>query len=277
MLSSTAVRRPRINPTAMNEARCTQCLGVPRLGPCLAARGLAIAVLLLACGPTRAPAHEVLDAKKSAQIVEQVSELNAVIEASESPEERTAALYNLGETLFQVTELLNRDLAFHGGQLGLISQVLFAELERHGIAFAFCDDAKRYRSYLAPFEEYLAIVPEGSRAGDAMFRVLYGRFYDSFMYDPMQPLHLDWGGLLNQIEIGESLISRYPGHADREEARFILAVEYARAAHTAPDADAKKVFVERAHTALRTFVDAYPESLRAAAARVLLESLSLPD
>ncbi|MFQ5551482.1 MAG: tol-pal system YbgF family protein [Gemmatimonadales bacterium] len=261
----------------MNEAKSVRCLGVPRLGPCLAARALAIAVLLLACGPTRALAHELLDAEESTRFVERISKFNAVIAASESLEERTAALYDLGETLFRVTELLNRDLAFHGGQFGLISQVLFAELERRGIAFAFCDAAKRYRSYLAPFKEYLATAPEGPRASDAMFRVLYGRFYDSFIYDPMQPLQLDWGGLLNQIEMAESLISRYPDHGDSEEARFILAVEYARAARTAPDADGKKVFFERAQTALRTFVDAYPESLRAAAARVLLESLSPPD
>ena len=277
MLSSTAVPRLTVSTFQMSEARIARPSSASRLGSGRAAWGLLIAGLFLAGSPTRAPAHVMLDAEGSARLVERVSGLNAVLEASESLEKRSAALYDLGETLVGVTELLNRDLAIHGGQLGLMSQVLLVELESRGIAFAFYDAAKRYRNYLAPFEEYLAIAPEGPRVSGAMFRVLYGRFYDSFIYDPMRPLQLDWRGVLDQIELAQNFVSRYPDHGDREEVQFILAVEYARAARAAPDTDARKVFFERARVALRTFADDFPESLRAAAARVLLENLAPPN
>ena len=91
------------------------------------------------------------------------------------------------------------DLAAHG-ELGLASSVLVNELKARGIELSYWPEAKRYKNYLAPFEQYVALLPQGPKRADALFRILQGRFYDSFMYDPLQPLDLDWPGLVARIK-----------------------------------------------------------------------------
>jgi len=55
-----------------------------------------------------------------------------------------------------------------------------------------------------------------------------------------------------------------------EEARFILAVDYFRAVRSASDPAER----ERARAALADYADAYPDTLRARAARALLDRLA---
>jgi hypothetical protein len=58
-----------------------------------------------------------------------------------------------------------------------------------------------------------------------------------------------------------------------EEAAFIHAIDLARAARLVPEPDAARAYAGKARAALAAFAEAYPESMRAASAEVILKSL----
>ncbi len=251
--------------------------GEPAAHRRLARRGgravIAIAGFAILLGSAPAAPHEAIDAETTEGFLNRIAALNAVIASGESAEKEAEAFYALGEMVARITELLNRDLVMHGSELGLASTVLVSELKAGGIALSFWPAANRYRSYLEPFEEYVALAPGGAKHADALFRILQGRFYDSFVSDPFRLLELDWAGLVAQIDAAEAFLSRYPDHTDKEEALFILAVDYVRAFREASDAELARRYRERSREALTEFQDTYPDSLRAVAAQVLMESL----
>ncbi len=240
-------------------------------GAGLAARLPAATIFAVACCLSPASAHELIDAEGAEGYLNRAGNLSAVIATAESAGNKAQALYALGEMIDRITDLLNRDLGSHG-ELGLATTVLVNELKGHGIALSFWPEANRYTSYLAPFERYVALHPEGPRGADALFRVLQGRFYDSFVYDPFQPVGLDWRGIVAQTEDAQDFLALYPDYPNKEEAFFILAVDYARAAREAPDGELARVYRGWARATLKEFHETYPDSLRAAAARALLQS-----
>ena len=240
----------------------------PRLGV------FAVALVAACLGSTPAAPHQALDGEAMDAFLTRVTALNAAVAAGETRAETT---YRLGETVARIVDTLNRDIAMHGGETRLVSTVLVNELKGRGIDLSFSPAATRYRSYLAPFERYLALAPTGDRRADALFRVLQGRFYDSFVSDPFRWLDLDWPGLVAQIEAARAFVADYPDHADKEEALFILAVNLVRAVRAAPDADAARRYRERARAALTAYRDGHPDSLRGVAVRELLRSLPAAD
>lgn len=237
-------------------------------------RVFAVALVAAFLGATPAAPHQALDGEAVEAFLARVTALNAAVAAGETRAETT---YQLGETVARIIDLLNRDRAMHGGESGLISTLLVNELKARGIDLSFSPAATRYRSYLAPFESYLALAPTGERRADALFWVLQGRFYDSFVSDPFRWLDLDWPGLVAQIEAARAFVAGYPDHADKEEALFILAVNLVRAVRAAPDADAARRYREPARAALTAYRDGHPDSLRAVAVRALLQSLPPTD
>lgn len=235
-------------------------------------RTASIALLVVLLGLSPAPAHDLIDAAGIDGHLKRIGELNATIARGGSVEQRADALFALGETVDSITGLLYRDLAAHG-ELGLASTLLVNELKARGIELSFWPEANRYKSYLAPFERYVYLLPDGPKRANALFRILQGRFYDSFIYDPLQPVDLDWRGLADRIGGAERFLARYPNDPNREEVEFILAVDYVRAFRKAPDAEAALAYRERARAALAEFRKRYPDSMRAAATVVLMESL----
>ena len=243
----------------------------------LAVKAFAIAFVAVLLGSAPALPHEAIDAETTERFVGRIAALNAVITSRESAEKKAEAFYALGEMVARITELLNRDIVMHGSKLGLASSVLVSELKARGITLSFWPAANRYKSYLDPFKKYVALAPAGERRADALLRILQGRFYDSFVSDPFQLLDLDWAGIVAQIEAAEAFLSRYPNHRHKEEVLFILAVDYVRAFREAPDAESARRYSERSREALTEFQDDYPDSLRAVAAQVLMESLPPAD
>ncbi len=237
-------------------------------------RVFAVALVAAFLGSTPAAPHQALDGETMDAFLARVTALNAAVTAGKTRAETT---YQLGETVARIIETLNRDIAMHGGEPGLVSTVLVNELKGRGIDLSFSPAATRYRSYLAPFERYLALAPTGDRRADALFRVLQGRFYDSFVSDPFRWLDLDWPGLISQIEAAQAFVAGYPDHGHKEEALFILAVNLVRAVRAAPAADTARPYRERARAALTAYRDGHPDSLRAVAVRELLRSLPPAD
>ena len=149
-------------------------------------------------------------------------------------EQRAAALVDLGQALARAIDLLNQDLLAHDGQLGVISQALIRQLQIRGMQPVYSAALKRYLAPVEPFVQALALAPEGARAGDARFRLVAARFYDSFAVDPLQPLDPGWQQLNRQMVEAEAFLAAYPDHPGRIETEFILAIDHARAAALAP-------------------------------------------
>jgi len=89
----------------------------------------------------------------------------------------------------------------------------------------------------------------------------------------LQPVAVPWSALVAEIEHAKALLAHYPTYHNREEVLFILAVDYVRAARQAPDAALQQAYVTQARATLQAFHTTYPDSLRTAAAHMLLERL----
>ena len=239
-----------------------------RAAPAFAVLGGLVWILAVA-GAGRA--HDPISADAAIGLVEQISALQA--KTAPGSASRAAAACELGAKMEHVVQVLNRDLASHEGELGMSATVLADQLKARNVALSYWEKARRYRAYTAPLEVCVAIGPDAARRSEALFRLLRGRFYDSFLYNPLQPADLDWPRLERQIGDAERFLSLSPGPSEREEAEFILAVEYVRAARMAPDDKIAKSFGDRARAALDAFARAYPDSMRTQAALVLVNAI----
>jgi hypothetical protein len=217
-------------------------------------------------------AHMMIDADAAARMLGEVEALSANA-ASGSAEHRAAALVDLGQALTRAINLLNQDLVAHDGQLGVTSQALIGQLQARGVQPVWSAALERYLAPLEPFAQALAIAPHGERAGDARFRLIAGRFYDSFAIDPLQPLDPDWQRLSEDIAAAEAFLEAHPNHPGRIETEFILAIEHARAATLAPTDDARAKHAQAAQALLHAFEDLDPYSTRTVTLRQLLEVL----
>jgi hypothetical protein len=233
-------------------------------------RALAACVLAGLC--LAAAAHDLITAESAQDYLAAVAELQKTIASNEPAAVRARAHLDLGKSLDEIREFLNRDLAAHGEVRGLPSNYLVAELERRSVPLAYSPRQKRYLANTKYFAEALRLSPHGAFADDAAFRLFHGTFYDSFDADPLESGE-SWKALREQIALGESLAGKSLPAEQREEADFILAVRYVRAAGRAPDAVLGRGYAEKARTALGAFQQRYPDSLRAAAVPVLLDAL----
>jgi len=230
--------------------------------------------LVAALGVAPAWAHDPIEPGEAKALLDRVSELGAAAHAERPATERAEASYELGLAVAAIRDELNRDLAAHGGRLGLASSLLERELRVRGVRLELSPPANRYRSYLEPFERSLALAPDGPDGADAGFRILAGRFYDSFVSDPFRPLGLDPSALMAQMARAEGLLGRYPEHPERNEILFILAVDRMRAAKAAADAAGAEHYLKSARAALEELERGAPDDMRAIAVRMLLEGLN---
>ncbi len=218
-----------------------------------------------------ASAHDLITAEAAERYLATAAQHGKVIRSHAPAAQRAEAHYALGAMLDEIRDLLNRDIATHGKVQGLPSEYLVAALAAAGTPLASTPGTLRFPANLDHYRESLRLAPTGHSAADASFRLLQGWFYDSFDDDPLAPRAQTWTQLQQQIRIGEQLLQRYPAHAGREEAEFIVAVHYLQGARIAPSAAERARHAQRAREALTAFRQRYPDSMRVAAVEVLLE------
>lgn len=237
-----------------------------------------MARLLIACLVASlsldAGAHDLLTAESVQAYLLRVADLQKTLASGNAGEARAQASLQLGQTLDEIRELLNRDLEAHGKVQGLASSVLMSELTAHGAPLAYSARANRFSANLPYYRDALHWAPSGPIAAEASFRLLKGYFYDSFGDDPLQPVSQSRAQLAEQIRLGEALRRDFPRHAQREETSFILAIHTMQAARVAVEAGARTRFLKDARELVAEFVKTYPDSLRAATLTALLESVS---
>jgi hypothetical protein len=218
-------------------------------------------------------AHDLITAESAQTYLAAVAESQKTIASKEPAAKRARAHLDLGKTLDEIRELLNRDLAAHGRVQGLPSNFLMSELKARGAELAFAPETNRFLANVQHYREALKLEPSGPVAADAAFRLFQGTFYDSFSSDPLEPAAQTRAQLAEQIRLGEWLLKIQQGRGEREETSFILAIHYVQAARAGRDTQEQAAFARKARALGGDFLKNYPESMRAVTLSRLLESL----
>jgi hypothetical protein len=218
-------------------------------------------------------AHETIDMESANALLAAASDTAARVKTAAGPGPEGEAQFSLGMALVEATEVLNRDLAAHSGRLTVNAALVLQALAQRDLAPRLDEAIGRYRLQRTPLEEAVRLAPQAPYAPRARFVLLKAGFYESFTLDPFQLVGIGFNDLERQIAEADALIPALSSGDDAEEAAFIHAIDLARAARLAPHPEAVRAYTGKAQTALAAFVHAYPESMRAAAAGVILKGL----
>ena len=235
-------------------------------------RFIILALLLFTVG-SHTGAHETIDIDKVNDTVAANDEATARVSAAHDPGPKGEAQFALGMVLVEVTDVLNRDLAAHSGRLTVNAELLVKALAQRNTAPRFDDAIGRYRLPRTPLEDALRLSPAAPYAPHARFALLKAGFYESFVLDPFELVGMSFGELEREIAEAEALAPALLNSDDAEEAAFIHAVDLARAARLAREAQVMSEYAGKARKALAAFAEAYPDSMRAAAAGIILKSI----
>ena len=238
-------------------------------------RELLLAVLLWSAALGQA--HDLITEELAERYLAQIQSRLDVLHSQQPVSQRAGAATQLGRTLDEIHRLLNRDLVERGRIHGLATEILVRELKAKGLMLEVSPTLGRFPANVIWYREALRLSPDGPHAGEASFGWLKGDFYDSFDTDPLRPRQQSWAGLQEEIALGELTIKLQPAYPEIEEARFIVAVLYTRAARSAPDRRAREQYADRARASIEEFQSRYAESLRTAALPILLQALGPPS
>lgn len=215
-------------------------------------------------------AHDLITAEAAERYIAQAQRNVTTIRSREAAPKRAEAHLALARMQDEIRDLLNRDLAMHGRVQGLPSNLVVERFKAIGTPLTWSERLNRFG---APVEHYAAaydLDPKGPGANDALYGVVYGKFYDSFRDDPLTSLDVEPASSNALIDAGERFVRDFPRDANLEEVRFIVAVASVRVSRSGGDA---KRNATRARELLERFRQDYPDSLRAAAVPVMLEAL----
>ncbi len=221
----------------------------------------------------RLDAHDIIDTEQANALVAAVDAAAARSRAAAGSSAEGEAQFALGMALADATDVLNRDLAAHPGRRTVNAELVLTALVQRGNAPQLDDALGRYRLPKVPFEEAVRVAPDAPYAKRARFTLLKANFYESFVLDPFELVGLGFADLQHQIAEAEQLAAGGLDAEQTEEAAFIHAVDLARAARLAPGPEAMRGYAEKARAALAAFAEAYPDSMRAAAADMILKRL----
>jgi hypothetical protein len=231
------------------------------------------ALLFTASSPRQLAAHETIDAERANAILAAADAAATRAKSAAGAPSEAEAQYALGMVQVEATVTLNRDLAAHSGRLTFNGESLQKALEQRNLGPRFDDAIGRYRLPTASLEQALHLAPQAPDALRARVELLKAGFYESFVLDPFQLVGMNFDDLARQIAEAKALASVLPAPDDAEEAAFIHAIDLARAARLAGEPETARAYAGRARIALAAFAEAYPQSMRAASASVILKGL----
>jgi hypothetical protein len=238
-----------------------------------AGRALLLLLAFLLLCPRAPSAHEVIDAEQVRAALAAMDAADARAKSAAGSGAEGEAKLALGLVQGEATEILNRDLAAHSGRLSFNGDSLQKSLAQRNLSPPFDETIGRYRLPRPTIEEGLRISPTAPDAPRARFALLKAGFYESFVLDPFKLVGLGADDLDRQIAEAQALAAAPLSPDDTEEAAFIHAIDLARAARLARDPEAARAYAAQARKALGAFTEAYPQSMRAASAGVILKGL----
>lgn len=225
--------------------------------------------------------HDILDPEAASAIAAEIDRLQEIAQAENRPASaRAEAAFALGQAVTRAAVMLTDDRNGHGGDGGsvsLSSEILRDYLDAAGLALTLSDATGRYHAPLRPFRQAVALDPEGAHAAAARHAIIVHQFYRDTETDPFAADPADWPALQEKARDIQDFLDRYPdwgSESAQEELHFIAALRLANAYRAAPEGAARDRLVAAAHAALDTFLERYPDSLRAGAARYLRSRFS---
>ena len=232
-----------------------------------------LVVLFHAFGTHPLRAHDIIDTDQANDLVAAAAAAAARVKTAAGSGAEGEARFALGMALAEATAVLNRDLAAHNGRLTVNAELVLKSLAQRDMAPAFDEAIGRYRLPRAPLTDAVRLAPDAPYALQARFELVKAGFYESFVIDPFELMGIKFDDLEHQITEAAALASTLSSRDDAEEAAFIHAVDLARAARLAPEPAAARAYNDKARAALAAFARSYPESMRAAAADMILKGL----
>ncbi len=228
-----------------------------------------LAAAALAAAPLAARAHDVLDPERLQQALVEVARAQRAAHAVDADPE---ALYGLGEQVEAIVDLLNQQVAAHGGS-DLLSRLVADRLHAYGLHLRFSERDRRYAYDLAAFREYLERAPARPRAPAAWYRLLARAFHDGMGDDPSKLAAADVGAVAEAAAEEERFLRRYPTDDKAKEVQFFLAVDYYRLAK-AERPPQRTRYRRLGREALSRVRERFPGTMEARAAETLLEDLA---
>jgi hypothetical protein len=232
-----------------------------------------LAGFFLAAATAGVAAHEIIDSDRANELVARADSAADRVRKASDQGTKGEMLFSLGAVLIEATDLLNRDLAAHSGQLTLNGQILLKGFAQRNLAPQYDEALSRYLIPRQQVEEAIRLAPAASFAPQARFALLKAGFYESFTIDPFKPLRADISALQKESSEAEALVRLLEDPEQREEAAFIHAIDLAREVRLAANAEISSAIGPRARAALKSFAETYPDSMRAASATVILQGL----
>src|SRR5215471_3681855 len=229
-------------------------------------------LLFPALNSAKLAAHETIDVERANALVAAADEAATLTKKADGAGVEGETRFALGMVLVEATDILNRDLAAHSGRLTVNAELMLKALAQRDLAPRLDDAIGRCRLPRTPLEEAIRLSPEAPHSLHARFELLKAGFYESFVLDPFQLVGIVLDDLDHQIAEAKALALAIASGNDAEEAAFIHAIDLARASQLAPPEE-RRAFTSKALTALAAFSEAYPQSIRAATAGVIIKRL----
>ena len=227
---------------------------------------------VLAAPPPPARAHVILEPQVVERLLADIGRFRQQSREGDTEEGRLEALYQMGESVRGLVELMDRDVGAHGAG-DLFGQLIAKRLREHGLGVAFTEETHRYRYDFAAFHEYLRRAPRGTRAIEIRYRLIADAFYRTLSPDSPAMLRGSAEELLPALEQAEGFLRDFPNDPRAKEVRLFRATDYYRLSRSARDATTARRYAELARKALRELVARHGGTPEARAAEGLLERL----
>jgi hypothetical protein len=199
----------------------------------------------------------ILDPKQVGQLLAEIAKLHGESQTAKDKDAQLDALYEMGERVLDLTDLMTQDLNSHGSNDPSLVSLIERRLKEQGVTIA--KYAAGYHYDLAAFREYLRRAPSGPRALEARY-VLIG--FD----EPGD----DVAALQRSIAAKQQFIRQYPKYEDVSVAELLLAQQYNRLArvyasqHKQALSDQERRLAQEQY---RRIIRLYPKSEEAETAR----------
>jgi hypothetical protein len=217
---------------------------------------LALALPWFLAGSARA-FDVILNPGQVGKLLAEIAKFHSESETDKDAEAQLAALYEMGERVLDLTDLMTQDLQSHGASDSSLVALIERRLKEQGVVVT--KYAAGYHYDLAAFREYLRRAPSGKQAVDARY-VLIG--FD----EPGD----DVAALQKSITGKERFIRDYPKYQDVSVAELLLAQQHNQLARVYA-AQHKQVLSDQerklAQEQYRRIIRLYPSSAEAETAR----------
>jgi hypothetical protein len=214
--------------------------------------------------PTVAPARGfdvILDPRQVSQLLSEIAKFHSESQSGANKEAQLDALYEMGERVLDLTDLMTQDLDSHGMSDPSMIALIERRLKGEGVVIA--KFAAGYHYDLAAFHEYLRQAPRGPRAVDARY-VLIG--FD----EPGE----DVVALQRSMAAKGRFIREYPAYADISVAELLLAQQHNQLARIYSNRHKQALSEQQRKLAgdtYRRIIRLYPKSEEAETAREALK------